>query len=105
MADTFATRARLEVGGKSYAYASLPKLGERFDLAGLTRTLSAGVEAGAPYLDCNFAGTSTAAGYCVVMPEQVGAAAASSYAAPISDATGFDAGFDDGDLDVPDFLK
>ncbi|HOA87504.1 MAG: cell division protein FtsZ [Microbacteriaceae bacterium] len=38
-------------------------------------------------------------------PAQVGAAAATSYAAPISDATGFDAGFDDGDLDVPDFLK
>ncbi|ONH84826.1 hypothetical protein APZ41_002425 [Roseomonas mucosa] len=47
-------------------------------VAGLTRTLSAGVEAGAPYLDCNFAGTSTAAGYCVVMPEQVGAAAAAA---------------------------
>ena len=45
-------------------------------ITGLTRTLSTGVEAGAPYLDCNFAGTSTAAGYCVVMPEQVGAAAA-----------------------------
>ena len=38
-------------------------------------------------------------------PAPVGAAAGSSYAAPISDATGFDAGFDDGDLDVPDFLK
>ncbi|MCB1299101.1 MAG: cell division protein FtsZ, partial [Microthrixaceae bacterium] len=38
-------------------------------------------------------------------PAPVGAAAGSSYAAPISDATGFDAGFDDGALDVPDFLK
>jgi len=38
-------------------------------------------------------------------PAPVGAAGGSSYAAPISDATGFDAGFDDGDLDVPDFLK
>ncbi|NLA09803.1 MAG: cell division protein FtsZ [Microbacteriaceae bacterium] len=38
-------------------------------------------------------------------PAQVGAVAATSYVAPISDATGFDAGFDDGDLDVPDFLK
>ncbi|GAV35142.1 hypothetical protein ROTAS13_02814 [Roseomonas sp. TAS13] len=47
-------------------------------ITGLTRTLSTGVEAGAPYLDCNFAGTSTAAGYCVVMPEQVGGAAAVS---------------------------
>ncbi|SUE43657.1 hypothetical protein [Roseomonas gilardii] len=47
-------------------------------VAGLTRTLSTGVEAGAPYLDCNFAGTSTAAGYCVVMLEQVGAVAAAA---------------------------
>src|SRR5688572_7769714 len=31
MADSFATRARLEVGGKSYTYASLPKLAEHFD--------------------------------------------------------------------------
>jgi aconitate hydratase len=30
MADSFATRARLDVNGKSYAYASLPKLGEQF---------------------------------------------------------------------------
>ena len=29
MADSFATRARLDVNGKSYAYYSLPKLGER----------------------------------------------------------------------------
>jgi aconitate hydratase len=35
MADSFATRARLDVNGKSYAYSSLPKLGERFDLARL----------------------------------------------------------------------
>ena len=35
MADSFATRARLDVNGKSYSYASLPKLGERFDLAKL----------------------------------------------------------------------
>ena len=30
MADTFSTRATLEVGGRSYTYASLPRLGERF---------------------------------------------------------------------------
>ncbi|UPG71978.1 hypothetical protein MVG78_15780 [Roseomonas gilardii subsp. gilardii] len=47
-------------------------------IAGLTRTLSVGTEAGAPYLDCNFSGTSTAAGYCVIMPEQVGAVAAAA---------------------------
>jgi aconitate hydratase len=35
MADSFATRARLEVNGKTYTYCSLPKLGERFDLARL----------------------------------------------------------------------
>ncbi|HJR73379.1 MAG TPA: aconitate hydratase AcnA [Luteimonas sp.] len=35
MADSFATRARLDVNGKSYTYASLPKLGEKFDLAKL----------------------------------------------------------------------
>ena len=35
MADSFATRARLDVNGQSYAYCSLPKLGERFDLARL----------------------------------------------------------------------
>ncbi len=32
MKDTFATRATLEVNGQRYAYASLAKLGERFDL-------------------------------------------------------------------------
>ena len=30
MADSFSTRDQLEVNGKTYAYASLPKLGERF---------------------------------------------------------------------------
>ena len=35
MADSFATRARLDVNGKSYTYFSLPKLGERFNLARL----------------------------------------------------------------------
>ncbi|MFL6591630.1 MAG: aconitate hydratase AcnA [Luteimonas sp.] len=35
MADSFATRAHLAVNGKSYAYPSLPKLGERFDLSRL----------------------------------------------------------------------
>src|SRR3546814_12695312 len=35
MADSFATRARLDVNGKSYAYSSLPELGKRFDLAKL----------------------------------------------------------------------
>ena len=35
MADSFATRAHLSVNGKSYAYPSLSKLGERFDLARL----------------------------------------------------------------------
>jgi len=35
MADSFATRARLDVDGKSFSYCSLPKLGERFDLARL----------------------------------------------------------------------
>ncbi|HST46088.1 MAG TPA: aconitate hydratase AcnA, partial [Luteimonas sp.] len=35
MADSFATRARLDVNGKSYTYCSLTKLGERFDLARL----------------------------------------------------------------------
>jgi aconitate hydratase len=35
MADSFATRARLDVNGKSYVYSSLPRLGERFDLAKL----------------------------------------------------------------------
>ena len=35
MHDSFATRAQLDVNGKSYAYFSLPKLGERFDIARL----------------------------------------------------------------------
>ena len=35
MADSFATRAQLDVNGTSYTYFSLPKLGERFDLARL----------------------------------------------------------------------
>src|SRR5690606_21630341 len=35
MADSFATRARLDVDGQSFSYCSLPKLGERFDLARL----------------------------------------------------------------------
>src|SRR6478672_12394541 len=35
MADSFATRARLDVNGMSYTYASLAKLGQRFDLAKL----------------------------------------------------------------------
>jgi len=35
MRDSFATRSRLEVGGKAYTYASLPRLGERFDLVRL----------------------------------------------------------------------
>ena len=35
MADSFATRASLEVSGRSYAYASLAKLGQRFDIARL----------------------------------------------------------------------
>ena len=35
MADSFATRARLDVNGKSYTYSSLTKLGEQFDIASL----------------------------------------------------------------------
>jgi len=35
MADSFATRAQLDVNGKSYTYASLPRLGEKFDIAHL----------------------------------------------------------------------
>ena len=35
MADSFATRAQLDVNGTSYTYFSLPKLGERFDLGKL----------------------------------------------------------------------
>ncbi|HRO28518.1 MAG TPA: aconitate hydratase, partial [Luteimonas sp.] len=32
MADTFSTRATLDVGGKTYTYSSLPRLGERFEI-------------------------------------------------------------------------
>jgi len=35
MSDSFSTRSHLEVGGHRYAYYSLPKLGERFDIAHL----------------------------------------------------------------------
>ena len=35
MADSFATRAQLDVNGKSYTYFSLPTLGKRFDLSNL----------------------------------------------------------------------
>ena len=35
MHDTFATRAALEVAGRTYAYASLTKLGQRFDISRL----------------------------------------------------------------------
>lgn len=35
MNDSFATRSRLEVGGKAYAYFSLPKLGQKFDISRL----------------------------------------------------------------------
>ena len=35
MADSFATRAHLNVNGKSYAYSSLARLGERFDITRL----------------------------------------------------------------------
>ena len=35
MADSFATRAQLDLNGKSYTYSSLPKLGQRFDLSRL----------------------------------------------------------------------
>ncbi|HEY5612897.1 MAG TPA: aconitate hydratase AcnA [Lysobacter sp.] len=35
MADSFATRAQLDVNGKSYTYFSLPTLGKRFDLSKL----------------------------------------------------------------------
>ncbi len=35
MADSFATRAELDVNGKSLAYYSLPRLGQRFDLSKL----------------------------------------------------------------------
>jgi aconitate hydratase len=39
MADSFSTRRTLEIGGQSYAYASLPALGERFDIARLPYSL------------------------------------------------------------------
>ena len=35
MSDTFSTRRQLHVNGKTYTYASLPALGERFDIARL----------------------------------------------------------------------
>jgi aconitate hydratase len=35
MADSFATRAQLDVNGRSYTYFSLPTLGKRFDLSKL----------------------------------------------------------------------
>ena len=35
MADSFSTHATLEVGGSSWTYASLPRLGERFGIARL----------------------------------------------------------------------
>ncbi|NZA24903.1 aconitate hydratase AcnA [Luteimonas sp. SJ-92] len=35
MSDSFATRSQLNVNGRTYAYASLPRLGERFDIAHL----------------------------------------------------------------------
>jgi len=35
MADSFATRAHLDLNGKTYTYYSLPKLAQRFDLAKL----------------------------------------------------------------------
>ena len=35
MSDSFATRTSLQVNGKSYTYFSLPKLGQRFDVARL----------------------------------------------------------------------
>ncbi len=35
MHDSFATRSRLEANGKSYAYFSLPKLGQKFDISRL----------------------------------------------------------------------
>ncbi len=39
MSDSFATRTKLEVNGKSYAYASLSRLGQRFDIARLPYSL------------------------------------------------------------------
>ncbi|MFT4248695.1 MAG: aconitase family protein, partial [Pseudomonas sp.] len=39
MNDSFSTRSRLDVGGKAYAYYSLPKLGQCFDLSHLPYSL------------------------------------------------------------------
>ena len=39
MADSFATRSQLDVNGQSYRYASLAKLGERYDIARLPFSL------------------------------------------------------------------
>jgi aconitate hydratase len=39
MLNSFATRAQLEVNGNTYAYASLPVLGQRFDIARLPYSL------------------------------------------------------------------
>src|SRR5690606_28950932 len=39
MADPFSTRSTLQAGGRSYLYASLPKLGERFDISRLPYSL------------------------------------------------------------------
>ncbi len=35
MSDSFSTRSQFAVGGRTYAYCSLPKLGERFDISHL----------------------------------------------------------------------
>ena len=35
MSDSFSTRSQLDVGGKTYDYFSLPKLGQRFDISHL----------------------------------------------------------------------
>lgn len=39
MHDSFATRDTLEVDGRHYRYASLPRLGQRFDIAKLPYSL------------------------------------------------------------------
>ena len=39
MLNSFATRAQLDVNGNTYAYASLPALGQRFDIARLPYSL------------------------------------------------------------------
>ncbi|MET7141631.1 aconitate hydratase AcnA [Xanthomonas sp. PPL139] len=39
MNDSFSTRSQLHVGGKTYGYFSLPKLGERFDISRLPYSL------------------------------------------------------------------